>query len=166
MRLGRWLGSHHAEATNRRVDGVAGHEPIRRELAAADPDEPVRLDDDPMLARCGDRGTGALDLGDERPHARVYADDVVALEIDVERAVDRADQLADLVRGGDRAIDRAFVWRVRRPDEPVTRPRNQEDGLAGNADREADGARNAIATDEEMGTTTRQHAVGDARNRT
>ena len=50
------------------VDDVAGHDPVGRVLAAADPDDAVRLDRDPVLARRLDRR--AVRRRDERPEAR------------------------------------------------------------------------------------------------
>ena len=66
----------------RRVDHVAGHDPVGRVLAARDPDEAARVGGDAVLAR---RLHGrAAGVADERPHAGVRADDVAARQVDVD----------------------------------------------------------------------------------
>ena len=110
------------------IDHVAGHDPVRRVLAAADPHDAVRLDRHPMLARGLDRRSARR--RDERPQAGVRADDVVAAQVDVDRRVDRGQQLVDLPAVGRRAVGRAVERRVGRADEPVVRPRDEEHDLA------------------------------------
>ena len=79
------------------VDGVAGHDPVRRVLAAADADQARRLDRDPVLARHLDRRrrrpTGAT--SGRRP--AYVPDDVVARDREVEGAVERAEDLVHLL---------------------------------------------------------------------
>ena len=101
-RPARRLVAEHAE---RGVDRLLGHQPVGRVLAAADPDEAVGLDDDPMLARGRDRR--AARRRDQRPQPGVRPDDVGPGQVDVEHVVDRREELVDLVGAGRRSVDRA-----------------------------------------------------------
>ena len=92
----RWGGARRF-APEDRVDDVARHDPVGRVLAAADPDDAVRLDRHAVLARRLDRR--AVGRRDERPQPGVRADDIVPRQVDVHRRVDRVEQLVDLPAG-------------------------------------------------------------------
>ena len=133
------------------IDDVAGHDPIGRVLAAADPGQAVGLGRHPMLARRLDgRAVGAL-VRDERTESGVRADEVVAREVDVEGPVHGGQELGDVVAGRDDLVRLAVERDVGRPDDPVIGPRNEEHDLAGDPDGQPRGRDDAVAADDDVG---------------
>ena len=132
--LGRVAGRRaprRARAPHRRV---AGHDPVRRVLAAADPHDPVRLDRDAVLARRLDRR--AARRGDEWPQPGVGADDSLAARSTSSVSLTVASSWSISQPSAVGSIGGAVVRRVGRADEPVVRPRDQEHDLARHPDRQ------------------------------
>ena len=89
-RLWRDFGSSPSRRTAASIR-VAGHQSVRCELAAAIPDQPVRLGHDPVLSRRRDRRPARR--RDERAQPRVRPDHVIRPQVDVHRPVHRLDKL-------------------------------------------------------------------------
>jgi hypothetical protein len=145
------------------VDDVAGHDPIRRVLAARDPDDAVALDRDAMLAGC--LHGRATTRRDERPQPGVRADHVTTLQADIERVIDGPQQLIDLPAVGGRPRGPSLVRRVRGADQPVVGPWDEEHDLAGHADRQAGRRGDAVPWHDDMGAAAGQDPGRAARER-
>ena len=89
-------------------------------------------------------------VGHERPQPRVRAHDVVASQVDGERPIRRTEDLVDIVAGRDHRVGAAVEGHVRRPDEPVPGPRNEEHDLAGHADRETESRWDPVAPNDQV----------------
>ena len=103
--------------------------------------------------------------GDQGSQPGIRADDVRAVEVDVQDPVDRGQKLVDLGMTGRRSIDRPVIRGIGRADEPEVRPGDEEHDLAWHADREPDVARDPLATDDEMGAARRLQPRPAARQR-
>ena len=111
------------------VDGVGGHDPVGRELAAGDRGEARHDAADRVLA--GDLGRGGLGARSEpglqqRAQARVDADDVLAADRLGEHLVGVVEHVVDVGRRGDRLGDVARPRGVGGADDPVAGPWDDE----------------------------------------
>ncbi len=112
------------ERVPRGVDGVGGHHPVGRQLAAGDHHEAGHGRDDGVLA--GDLG-GRLGLpGEQRPQAGVDALDVLVVQRLAQDRVDVAEDVVDVGAAG-RGVGLVEVPRgVGGADDPVPAPRDDE----------------------------------------
>ncbi len=107
-----------------------------------------------MLARRLDGR--AVGRGDERPQPGIGAHDVIAGEGHVERRVDRGKELVHLPARGRRTRRRALEQGVRRADQPVLGPRDQEDDLTRDPDGQPGLVRDPVPRHDQVGAPARQ----------
>ena len=96
------------------------------------------------------RAVGRRSVADERPQARVRADEVGPGQVDVERAVHGGEDLVHVVGRRHDPVGRSLVGQVGRADEPVAGPRDEEHDLAGDPDGQPGGRRDPVAADDEV----------------
>ena len=131
--VGSAVSAARSPIAQRRVDHVAGHDPVRRVLATGHPHEAVLLG----VTRCS---RDALTVVPPDGAISGRSPEYVPTTSSARRSTSIAgspSRAAHRPRGRSRRRDRARLRCVGRADQPVTRPRDEEHDLARDADASA-----------------------------
>ena len=117
-------GRHAGQPGDGGVDGVLGHDPVGRVLAAGDQHQPGHRRDDGVLAG---QPAGLVRLPrQQRPQPGVDAEDLVGGHRPGEHPVDLVEQVGDVGAAGGRVVAVEPPRGVGGADDPVLAPRDDE----------------------------------------